>query len=94
MDVLRTVNITRGNDEKFQQITDKVIREYSLTIIFNQQELVTLLYSPMHVDELAVGYIYNEGLIRDRDDISKIEYIDNNICITTSNETAITLKTT
>lgn len=92
MDVLRTVNITRGNDEKFQQITDKVIREYSLTIIFNQQELVTLLCSPMHVDELAVGYIYNEGLIRDRDDISKIEYIDNNICITTSNETAITLK--
>ena len=92
VDVLRTVNITRGNDEKFQQITDKVIREYSLTIIFNQQELVTLLCSPMHVDELAVGYIYNEGLIRDRDDISKIEYIDNNICITTSNETAITLK--
>jgi len=54
---------------------DVVVREFPLTIILNGHELVTLLCSPSGLNYLAVGFLYSEGLIRNKDDIKQI-YID------------------
>lgn len=54
-------------------IEDPVTSESPLTVYFNEQELVTLLCTWEHIDELAVGFLRSEGFIRNRDDIENIE---------------------
>ncbi|MFO7773972.1 MAG: formate dehydrogenase accessory sulfurtransferase FdhD [Dehalococcoidia bacterium] len=72
-----------GNDtEKFSilKLSDKggsnteevVARESPLTIILNDQELVTLLCSPTDLTYLAVGFLSSEGLLKDKDEIRNI----------------------
>lgn len=51
---------------------DVVAREYALTIILNEQELVTMLCSPTQLKHLAIGFLASEGLIRNRDDVKKV----------------------
>lgn len=53
-------------------IEDVVARESPLTIIFNNQELVTLLCSPTNVKYLAVGFLLSEGLLKSKDEIKRI----------------------
>ena len=53
-------------------IEDEVVREYSLTIILNNQELATLLCSPTNLGYLAVGFLFSEGLLKSKDEIKKI----------------------
>ena len=49
-----------------------VAREFPLTIILNNQELVTLLCSPKDLRYLAVGFLFSEGLLKSKDEIKKI----------------------
>ena len=53
-------------------IEDVVAREFPLTIILNNRELVTLLCSPANLKYLAVGFLFSEGLLRSKDEIKKI----------------------
>jgi FdhD protein len=53
-------------------IEDIIIKEFPLTIVFNNQELVTLLCSPLDLDCLAVGYLSSEGFLHTKDEIKKI----------------------
>ena len=55
---------------------DVVARESPLTIIFNNQELVTLLCSPTNVRYLAVGFLLSEGLLKSKDEIKRITVDD------------------
>lgn len=58
-------------NEKFK-IEGAVAREQPLTIILNNQELVTLLCTPIDVDYLAIGFLFSEGLIKDKASIKKV----------------------
>jgi FdhD protein len=49
-----------------------VVKEFSLTIVLNGQELVTLLCSPLDPQFLAAGFIQSQGLIKTKDDIKNI----------------------
>ncbi len=49
-----------------------VAREFPVTIILNDQELVTLLCSPADLKYLAVGFLYSEGLLKSKGEITKI----------------------
>jgi FdhD protein len=53
-------------------IEESVARELSLTIILNEQELVTMLCSPSSLDLLAIGFLFSEGLLKDRDEIQRV----------------------
>jgi len=57
--------------EKFK-IEVAVAREQPLTIILNNKELVTLLCTPVDVDYLAIGFLFSEGLIKNKADIKKV----------------------
>jgi len=49
-----------------------VTKESSLTIILNNQEVVTLLCTPTNLEYLAIGFLFSEGLLESKDEIKKI----------------------
>ena len=55
------VNILRLNEDGTSEIEDTVVREFPLTIILNDQELVTMLCSPANRKELVVGFLKDEA---------------------------------
>jgi FdhD protein len=66
------VPILRFSEDEKRNTEDIVVREYPLTIILNNQELVTLLCTPINLDYLAIGFLSSEGLIKSKDEINKI----------------------
>jgi FdhD protein len=65
--------ITQYSDEGLKTNTEaNVTREFPLTIVLNNQELVTLLCSPSNLDYLAVGYLFAEGIIQQKNEIQNI----------------------
>ena len=64
--VLRLIEEDRSN------IEDVVVREFALTILLNNLELVTLLCSPSNLNYLAIGFLFSEGLLRSEDKVGKI----------------------
>ena len=51
---------------------DVVTKELPVTIIVNNKELVTMLCSPSDLDSLAIGFLFSEGLLKNRDEIQGI----------------------
>ncbi len=69
---LRTVDKIRADGRSLTE--DPVVSEIPLTVMLNDQELATLVCSPIFEKELVVGFLAGEGLIRDPDDISDYSY--------------------
>ncbi len=44
--------------------TEEVASEHPLTLVVNGRELATLVCSPSHLDELALGFLTAEGILR------------------------------
>lgn len=58
--------------EKAKEIKeDVVVKEFPLTIFLNNQELVTLLCTPENLKNLAVGFLYSEGILGSKEEIEK-----------------------
>lgn len=68
----QTVPVVRVTEEGRTDIEDVVTRELPLTILLNDKELVTLLCSPWDLDSLAVGYLFSEGLLKDKNDVRRL----------------------
>ena len=65
-------NILRITEQGRSAIEDVVAKEFPLTIILNNQELVTLPCSPTDLKYLAIGFLFSEGLLNTKDEIKKI----------------------
>ena len=69
------LEINKNDDGyKLDPATKKVIIEISLKIIVNEAELVSLLCLNQHQEELALGFLYSEGVISCFADVKKISY--------------------
>ena len=66
------ISALRFTEEGKSSIEDTIIIESPLTIVLNNQELVTLLCTPSNLKYLAIGFLVSEGLLKDRDDIKNI----------------------
>ena len=66
---MRILRIAGG---KMTNVQDVIVRESPVTIFLNDVELVTLMCSPTHLDELAVGFLFTEGVISGRQDIKSV----------------------
>lgn len=64
--VLRFTRESRSNTE------ETIARECPLTVVLNNQEMVTLLCSPQDPKYLAVGFLLSEGLLDSREDVTRI----------------------
>ena len=69
---IEEISILKITEQSRNQSQDSVVRELPLTIILNNQELVTLLCSPADLKYLVVGFLTSEGLIRGKDNIKKV----------------------
>tara|TARA_Y100000590_G_C15599392_1_gene969385 strand:- start:185 stop:997 length:813 start_codon:yes stop_codon:yes gene_type:complete len=64
----------KGIDESNKNIQINVIKEKSLTIFLNNQEIVTLMSIGDHPKYLAVGYLLNQNMITIKDKIKSIDH--------------------
>ncbi len=64
--------ILRFTKERRDSTETVVTREIPLTIVLNDQELVTVLCSPKEQQYLAVGFLCSEELLKSKDEIKKI----------------------
>lgn len=64
--------IRRITKESEANVEDMVTKEQPLTIILNDEELVTLLCTPADLKYLAVGFLISEGLLKSKDELSKV----------------------
>lgn len=51
---------------------DTIVREFSLSIFFNNQELVTLACSPSNLEHLVAGFLFSEGFVKGKHDLNEI----------------------
>lgn len=66
--------IVTCNQGKRQSDYAFIVNEIPLTVFLNDTELATLICSPGALEELAVGFLLSEGLVRDLSDIKEITF--------------------
>lgn len=77
--VTRTVLSYDGHTLKSEP--DAIIREVPLRIFLNSHRIVTLACTGNHIDELAVGWLQSEGLIRHKGDLIDIQKDEEKITV-------------
>lgn len=79
---LNVGEITRDkNGCHVSEISKKVIAEISLKVIVNGTELVSVLCMNQYQEELALGFLYNEGVINSYSDIENIYFNDKMLAV-------------
>ncbi len=76
-DLLEKVTIVQINNDEITEQEDVVVKETPLTIFVNDQELVTLLCLPQHQQNLAVGFLFSEGILSDKSEIESLIFNEN-----------------
>ncbi|MED4227500.1 formate dehydrogenase accessory sulfurtransferase FdhD [Neobacillus cucumis] len=71
-----TNKVLRYENEVFQLVDDVIVTEYPFTIILNDKEFATLICSPENIEELVVGFLASEGIIRHYEDIKELQVIE------------------
>ncbi|WP_251550735.1 formate dehydrogenase accessory sulfurtransferase FdhD [Neobacillus muris] len=59
----------RFEDGHSEQTEDVIVTEYPVTIKLNGQELVTMVCTPEYIEDMVIGYLASEGIIRSMEDI-------------------------
>jgi len=65
-----------GRDQDGMEIETSVVTERPLTLFLNGQEIVTMMTIGDHPDLLAVGYLFNQNMLRADDVIKAIDHDD------------------
>lgn len=60
-------------DRRRIERSQSVIGERAVTLLLNGRELVVLLCTGYHLDELAVGFLHAEGFLQNREDLIRVE---------------------
>ena len=64
----------KGSDQDNKSTKIRVIKEESLTIFLNNQEIVTLMCINDNPQYLAVGYFLNQNMINFNEKVKSIDY--------------------
>jgi len=65
----------------WEAIEGEVIEESFVSIFVNGDELATVMCSPRDQDRLALGFLHNEGIIRDRNDVRALHVCPSGACV-------------
>lgn len=71
-----TNQVLRYENGVVQLVDDVIVTEYPVTIMLNDEEFATLVCSPEHIEELVIGFLASEGIIRSYEDIKELEVIE------------------
>lgn len=64
--------IMRFQDGNLAAKDDPIVTEYPLTVKLNGKEWVTMVCSPEYIDDLTIGFLASEGVIKKYEDIEEI----------------------
>jgi len=64
----------KGNE--IEGAVDEVAAELPVRLVLNDRPFVTLLCTPTELEELAVGFLLSEGLLRDRSSLKRLAVSD------------------
>ncbi|WP_010530327.1 formate dehydrogenase accessory sulfurtransferase FdhD [Lentibacillus jeotgali] len=64
--------IIRFDGEEPQSLDDEIATEFPLTVILNGDEFATMVCSPTDLEELTIGFLASEGIIRSYNEINSI----------------------
>ncbi|MDQ0208897.1 formate dehydrogenase accessory sulfurtransferase FdhD [Alkalicoccobacillus murimartini] len=67
-----TRSIRRYSSEGISEVEDTVAAEYALTLKINGNEIVTMVCTPDYLEDLAIGYLISEGIIKKYSDIKSL----------------------
>ncbi len=75
MDNLKTlVEIKSFNNGKIELKTDVVVREKSFTIYINKKRFIALTCILENLPELAIGFLFSEGIVSDKKEIIAYDF--------------------
>ena len=60
------------NKRAFKHIEDSIVTEFPVTIKMNGQEFVTMVSTPEYIEDMVIGFLASEGIIRKYEDIDDI----------------------
>ncbi len=69
----RLSTIVAGVDQTGQGVETRVIHEKALTLYLNAQEIVTMMTIGDHPEELALGYLLNQGMLKPTDEVTGVD---------------------
>lgn len=72
-DIITSQNIVRYNGHDFVEEEDDIAVESALTIIVDGTEFATMVCTPSEMQELVVGFLASEGVIRAYHDIKSLQ---------------------
>lgn len=72
MKTLKTVDIIKIQNGTGRRMRDTIIREEAYTLYVNDEEVVTLVCTPSHLEELTAGFMGAEGFISRGNEISDL----------------------
>ncbi|GLY10809.1 formate dehydrogenase accessory sulfurtransferase FdhD [Pseudobacillus badius] len=67
-----TRSILRFANGQAEEIEDRIVTEYPVTIKVNGEEFVTMVCTPEYIEDMVIGYLASEGIVRRREDITDI----------------------
>jgi FdhD protein len=70
----RLTRAVRGHDHTGAEVELAVVEERPLTIYLNSQEIVTAMTIGDYPEYLALGFLRNQGMLRDGDRVTGVEY--------------------
>jgi len=85
----RLTEKVEGMDQDGREVKTSVTVERPLTLFLNSQEIVTMMSICDYPEFLAIGYLVNQNMLTDNDEIVKIEYEEDieTVIVRTTQET-------
>lgn len=65
-------NVLRFTNGASEKIEDSIVTEQPITIKINGEEFVTMVCTPEYIEDMVIGYLASEGVIRRYEDIKNI----------------------
>jgi FdhD protein len=65
-----------GVNERGERVETGVVVERALTLYLNAQEIVTMMTIADYPEDLALGYLLNQNMLKPGDAVSEVEYHD------------------
>jgi len=82
MNITKQVNIKKISKNFQEDTLDIIIEEVPLEIFVNEEFYAALMCTPIEVKELAVGFLFSEGVISSMSSVKSLEEkYENRICI-------------
>lgn len=84
MEPISETLLIRITGDRAEEIIDQVAAETACTLLVNGEELVSLLCSPIELDNMAVGFLLSEGLLSARESLKEVTVDEKNSTVQVS----------